>query len=63
VQPQLSPRGFPSSLTLGTLLHGGILLLPNPIFRSGEDCRHSILNNSQDIANTAGVNDYLLRPA
>jgi len=24
--------------------------LPNPIFRSGEDCRHSNLNNSQDIA-------------
>jgi hypothetical protein len=50
VQPQLSPRSFPSILALGTLLHGGFLLLPNPIFRSGEDCRHSNLNNPQDIA-------------
>jgi hypothetical protein len=50
VQPQLSPRAFPSIFALGTLLHGGILLLPNPIFRSGEDCRHSNLNNPQDIA-------------
>jgi hypothetical protein len=31
-------------------LSGGFLLLPNPIFRSGEDCRHSNLNNPQDIA-------------
>jgi hypothetical protein len=53
VQPQLSPRSFPSILALGTLLHGGILLLPNPIFRSGEDCRHSNLNNRQDIARKA----------
>src|SRR5277367_804806 len=50
VQPQLSPRGFPSILALGTLVHGGLLLLPNPIFRSGEECRHSNLNNLQDIA-------------
>src|SRR6202022_570560 len=50
VQPQLSPRSFPSIRALGTLLHGGFLLLPNPIFRSGEDCRHSNLNNPQDIA-------------
>src|SRR3982074_3272659 len=49
VQPQLSPRGFPSILALGTLLHGGILLLPTPSFRSGEDSRHSNLNNPQDI--------------
>jgi len=53
VQPQLSPRCFPSTLTLGTLLYGGVLLLPNPIFRSGEDCRHSILSNSQDITRGA----------
>ena len=50
-QPQLScPRGFPSILALGTLVHGGLLLLPSPIFRSGEECRHSNLNNCQDIA-------------
>src|SRR5208282_675512 len=34
----------------GTLVHGGLLLLPNPILQSGEECRHSILNNLQDIA-------------
>src|SRR5271170_725586 len=50
MQPQLSPRGFLSILALGTLVHGGLLLLPNPIFRSGEECRHSNLNNLQDIA-------------
>src|SRR5271156_6207681 len=50
MQPQLSPRGFPSILALGPLVHGGLLLLPTPIFRSGEECRHSNLNNLQDIA-------------
>src|SRR5271154_2577070 len=53
VQPQLSSRDFPSILALGTLVHGGLLLLPNPIFRSGEECRHSNLNNLQDIAEAA----------
>ncbi|MGO9268120.1 MAG: hypothetical protein ACLQBA_25050, partial [Candidatus Binataceae bacterium] len=42
--------GFLSILALGILVHGGLLLLPNPIFRSGEECRHSNLNNLQDIA-------------
>jgi hypothetical protein len=33
VQPQLTcVRGFPLTLDLGTLLHGGLLLLPSPIF-------------------------------
>src|SRR5271155_1213147 len=50
MQPQLSPRGFLSILALGTLVHGGLLLLPHPIFRSGEECRNSNLNNLQDIA-------------
>src|SRR5271156_5168664 len=50
VHPQLSSRDFPSILALGTLVHGGLLLLPNPIFRSGEECRHSNLNDPQDIA-------------
>src|SRR5271168_2783564 len=50
-QPQLPfTPGFLPTLVLGTLVHGGFLLLPNPIFRSGEDCRHSILNSLQDIA-------------
>jgi hypothetical protein len=50
-QPQLfSIRGFLSVRSLGTLIHGGLLLLPNPIFRSGEERRHSNLNNLQDIA-------------
>jgi SAM-dependent methyltransferase len=50
-QPQLPfAHGFPSALALGTLAHGGLLLLPNPIFRSGEERRHSNLNNLQDIA-------------
>jgi len=26
------------------------LLTTNPIFRSGEDCRHSKINNAQDIS-------------
>jgi len=30
-------------------------LLPNPIFRSGEECRHSNLNNPQDIAERGSV--------
>jgi excisionase family DNA binding protein len=55
VQPQLSPRGFPSIRALGTLVHGGLLLLLNPIFRSGEECRHSNLNSLQDIAFNKGV--------
>src|SRR5271154_4488470 len=59
VQPQLSPRGFPSILALGTLVHGGLLLLPNPIFRSGEECRHSNLNNLQDIARPSAVTTLL----
>ncbi|MGD0290822.1 MAG: hypothetical protein ABSC63_14340, partial [Candidatus Binataceae bacterium] len=39
-----------SSVALVTLPHGGFLLLPSPIFRSGEDSRHSIFNSLQDIA-------------
>src|SRR6266851_5086684 len=46
----ISFKCFPSTLALGNLVHGGLLLLPSPIFRSGEECRHSNLNNSQDIA-------------
>src|SRR5271156_4103643 len=42
VQPQLSPRGFPSILALGTLVHGGLLLLPNPIFRSARNAATQI---------------------
>src|SRR5271155_5146492 len=42
VQPQLSPRGFPSILALGTLVHGGLLLLPTPIFRSARNAATQI---------------------
>jgi hypothetical protein len=50
-QPQLPcVQAFPSLDPLGTLFDSGLLLLPNPIFRSGEECRHSNLNNLQDIA-------------
>jgi hypothetical protein len=59
VQPQLPPLGFPSILALGTLLHGGILVLPNPIFRSGEDCRHANLNSYLGIA---CAHDYRAKP-
>lgn len=42
--------GFLSVPPLGTLAHGGLLLLPNPILRSGGERRHANLNNLQDIA-------------
>jgi hypothetical protein len=48
MQPQLSPRALSSYF--GTLIHGGLLLLSNPIFRSDEECCHSNLNNLRDIA-------------
>jgi len=35
---------------LASLFHGGFPPYSNPIFRSGEVCRHSKINNPQDIS-------------
>jgi hypothetical protein len=35
---------------LASLSHGGFPPYSNPIFRSGEVCRHSKINNPQDIS-------------
>jgi hypothetical protein len=46
--------GFPSIPCLGTLANGGSSN-PSPIFRSGEERRHSNLNSLQDIARAKGA--------
>ena len=35
------------------------LLTTNPIFRSGEDCRHSKINNAQDISSSTSLDDIV----
>jgi hypothetical protein len=47
---------------LASLFHGGFPPYSNPIFRSGEVCRHSKINNPQDISDVhLGVHYHAAR--
>jgi hypothetical protein len=49
-KPQLSSCALLFRLLLANFPHGGFPPYGNPIFRSGEVCRHSKINSAQDIS-------------